>query len=386
MKILLTENQVNRIILNEGVLSLYKDKNFDMEVQGGSGKYPIVLEPEEDVEMTLMLRTFIDKPILFTFAKVSPLITDIKTKNPGQDKIIRPNGFLDYTFTIPKTKTGTFTAGFTFVYQIVGSSTQITKSINIPFYREGMDERMYACKTHINEDILKEAIDWWKKWLNNQSTKNRFAKSFKYDNGTVEKHFAEYNKILSQIKMEYVFSDKRNNMWVQPGRFSNGYGLPITVNCSNSIKMGRRELYGILIHEIQHVLDDYHKFHPYNYSDSDAITPEINKDVLKNRLISVGFDESEVQRILITYLRRVKDSLRHLSHPNEIMSTLSQVRNTLKLNPEQKITKESLISNYNKSDVMIFIHQWLYSGKSFNDFLNFSNSIAMNKDDNRNLA
>jgi hypothetical protein len=392
MEIVITENQYNRLLLKEEYFSLYKDNNLDMEVQGfdkRDGNF--VLKPGEDGEIEIMVRSWVDNPIIFNIIKVSPLITNLKTKNTGkQSAIIRPNGFLDYTFTVPKTKTGIFTAGFTFVYQVVGSSTQVTKSINIPFYREGQDERLYACKSHVNEDLLKQATDWWKTWLNNQATKNRFAKSFKYDNSTVEKHFAEYNKILSQIKMEYVFSDKRNKAWVSPKFFSNGYNLPITINCSMSIDTARHELNTLLIHEIQHILDDYHKFHPYSDMDLDTIIgqPKVNWDVVKKNLRSVGFNDTAVKSIVMSYSFRLKNSINHLKHPNEIMSTLSEVRSILKLTPNQKITKEMIIRNYRKDDIMLFICQWLYSGKTLDNFLNFSNSIAMGKPNttDRNLA
>jgi hypothetical protein len=392
MEIVITENQYNRLLLKEEYFSLYKDNNLDMEVQGfdkRDGNF--VLKPGEDGEIEIMVRSWVDNPIIFNIIKVSPLITNLKTKNTGkQSAIIRPNGFLDYTFTVPKTKTGIFTAGFTFVYQVVGSSTQVTKSINIPFYREGQDERLYACKSHVNEDLLKQATDWWKTWLNNQATKNRFAKSFKYDNSTVEKHFTEYNKILSQIKMEYVFSDKRNKAWVSPKFFSNGYNLPITINCSMSIDTARHELNTLLIHEIQHILDDYHKFHPYSDMDLDTIIgqPKVNWDVVKKNLRSVGFNDTAVKSIVMSYSFRLKNSINHLKHPNEIMSTLSEVRSILKLTPNQKITKEMIIRNYRKDDIMLFICQWLYSGKTLDNFLNFSNSIAMGKPNtaDRNLA
>jgi hypothetical protein len=393
MNILLTENQYIRLLLKEEDLSLYKDKNFDMEVQGfDKNTRSIVLKPGKDEEIKLMLRNFGKKPIIFSIIKLSPLITNLKTINTGkQSAVIRADGFLDYTFTVPKTKTGTFRAGFTFAYQVVEeSSTPITKSISIPFYREGQDERMYACKSHVNEDLLKEATDWWKTWLNNQATKNRFAKSFKYDTSTVEKHFAEYNKILSQIKMEYVFSDKRNKAWVSPKFFSNGYNLPITINCSMSIDARRDDLNKLLIHEIQHILDDYHKFHPYSDMDLNTIIdgPKVNTEMLKKNLRSVGFNDTAVQSIIMSYFFRLKNSINHLKHPNEIMSTLSEVRSILKLTPNQKITKEMIIKKYRNEDIMLFVCQWLHSGKTLDNFLNFSNSIAMGKPNtaDRNLA
>ena len=190
--------------------------------------------------------------------------------------------------------------------------------------------------------------------------------------------------------MEYVFSDKRNKAWVSPKFFSNGYNLPITINCSMSIDARRDDLNKLLIHEIQHILDDYHKFHPYSDMDLDTTSgnPKVNTDVLKKNLRSVGFNDTAVQSIIMSYFFRLKNSINHLKHPNEIMSTLSEVRSILKLTPNQKITKEMIIKNYRKDDIMLFICQWLYSGKTLDNFLNFSNSIAMGKPNtaDRNLA
>jgi hypothetical protein len=153
---------------------------------------------------------------------------------------------------------------------------------------------------------------------------------------------------------------------------------------------GRDDLNKLLIHEIQHILDDYHKFHPYDDMDLDTIIgqPKVNWDVLKKNLRSVGFNDTAVQFIVMSYSFRLKNSIKHLKHPNEIMSTLSEVRSTLKLDPSQKITKEMIIKNYRKDDIMLFVCQWLHSGKTFDNFLNFSNSIAMGKPNttDRNLA
>jgi hypothetical protein len=67
---------------------------------------------------------------------------------------------------------------------------------------------------------------------------------------------------------------------------------------------------------------------------------------------------------------------------------LAELRRVLKLNSNQKITKELLINNALNDTVDMFIHQWLFSGQPLSEFLNYYNSLAMGKpnDTDRNLA
>jgi hypothetical protein len=400
MEIVITENQYNRLLLKEEDLSIYKDNNLDMEVQGfDKNTGTVVLKPNENQQIEIMVRGWVNKPILFNFIKVSPFITDLKTKNTGKkSEIIRPNGFLDYTFTIPKTKIGTFTVGFTFVYEVVGSSTPITKSINIPFYRSynGVNNK---CKT-ISENSLGPAVTWWKNWLNNQATKNRFAKSFNYDNKTVEKHFKKYNEILDEIlnkvKLDYTNDPSSNSAaWVAGGNTIKFGIVPnITVNCSKS-----GAGITLLIHEIQHVLTLYHKFGDYTENILDYgidhilsdNTHEVDDEKLKTFLKSQGFTEN-IDEIIKIYKFYIKRSEMHIRNQNEVVSNLFELRKYLNLKPEQKITKEMLTKYTNKllfhEPVAVFISAWLYSEKTFDDYLNSMNSIAMQKTNttDRNLA
>jgi hypothetical protein len=158
----------------------------------------------------------------------------------------------------------------------------------------------------------------------------------------------------------------------------------------------------LLIHEVQHILNDYHKFHPYedqSYSDNSSSKDNTsspsknNVTVLKKFLMTQGFNDNSSDKISNTYLRMIENDEIHLKHPDEVMSTLSEVRRYLKLTPNQKITKEMLINTVNgqeypDNDIKTFLSQWLYSKKTLSDFLSFSNSIAMGKPNttDRNLA
>jgi hypothetical protein len=82
----------------------------------------------------------------------------------------------------------------------------------------------------------------------------------------------------------------------------------------------------------------------------------------------------------------------HIRNQNEVVSNLFELRKYLNLKPEQKITKEMLTKYTNKllfhEPVAVFISAWLYSEKTFDDYLNSMNSIAMQKTNttDRNLA
>jgi hypothetical protein len=398
MEIVITENQYNRLLLKEEYLSLYKDNNLDIEVQGfdkRTGNFP--LKPGEDGEIEMTVRSWVDKPIIFNFAKLSSLITNLKTKNTGkQSEVIRPNRFLDYTFTVPKTKTGTFTAGFTFVYEIVGSSTQVTKSINIPFYREGVkevEERKNDCKDRVNLQHFRDAKWWWIKWLNDPSTKNRFAKTFGYDNRKVEGIFNEYIKKMAYTKILYM------ELNIPNAGAANPFYNTIIINC---LKGPHDVLF--FVHELGHILSGVHKFSddsgPYS---SDSIIPYIehlsgkrgntnigDENLLIKKITSYGFSEELAKNLIGGYKIMLHNDLIHLESPNERLSTLFEVRLRLGLKPNEKITVQKLIENFKKiHEVQVFLYQWLHTGKTLPEFLNYNNSVAMNKgatNTDRNLA
>jgi len=281
----------------------------------------------------------------------------------------------------------------------------ITESqYNRVLLKEQGNTKLDFCKKNVNNDLLLKAKTWWKNWLNNSSSKERFRKTFNYNQNQVERHFAVYNNIINKVKMEYVFQlSNPNHAWVMDGSPYNS----IIVNCLKTSKSSPSELESLLIHEIQHLLGEYHKFYPYQddeqvelnsgeWVDKKGLFPIPNdweglnpggKGALKTHLISQGFKQN-VNEIIDEYIWYLENDVAHLRNSTEILSSLNQVRKLLNLRPDQKITKEMLINNSDEEDIIVFICQWLYSKKTLSDFLNFSNSIAMGKSNttDRNLA
>lgn len=247
-------------------------------------------------------------------------------------------------------------------------------------------EKLKQCKAVYNKEKMAPIVNWYKKWFDNPTTKQKFAKIWSYDNKKVESIFNEYKKILDQIPLEYTFSNKNNGAWVDIQRFSNGYGIPIVFNCSVDYSDPSQ----LLVHEIQHVLNDYHKLHPYKdniftfykgifkdiFGQNEETTGEKNED-LKNVLEKEGFKLKDILTIMLDYNYRIKNDLLHLENPNELMSELYEVRKILNLKPEDQITKQMLIDS--AEDVTVFLSQWLYSKMTLNDWLNKNNSYALNK-------
>lgn len=269
--------------------------------------------------------------------------------------------------------------------KILLTKSQISRIILKEDTNSDTTKTLNVCKKKINNESLKSAITWWKSWLNNQATKDRFGKAFQYDKNTVNKHFVEYNNLLNQIKMEYVFSDKPNGGWV-----SRSKPKIITINCSILSKANHEYIENLLKHEIQHVLNNYHKFHPYSdnmftfYRDIilDVVNPPYEENIkdeeVKKLLIKSGI-KNNLNKIIYYYKWRLKNDVEHLRDPNEVMSSLSELRASLNIRPSEKITIEMLNNNSLKHSVIMFINQWLFSKKSLAEFLNTSNSIAMEK-------
>lgn len=409
MKILVTENQLNRIILSEGVerKRLYTDSNVVISVT------------EFDTSINAVNPTGIHKGRKYAIGTISNLTKKLITfsiveKNtpgikdillygvdPKVEKInIKPRSAVKFVFIFEGNKSGISTESLSFSYKSQGTGV-VTKTLRIPVKitstQEISNQVMSSCRRVVSKNELNSALNWWRNWLNNQATKSRFAKTWKYKNDIVEKHFREYQKILSQIKINYTYDDRNAAAWVKTS-LKKGYNIPVNINCKLVVNKSKEEVETILIHEIQHILDSYHKFHPYAddiftfykdmFSNLISSTPSVDDTELSRFLKSNGFNDNIIEKIIYDYKWRLKNDITHLKDPNELMSTLTEIRRIMRIRPDQKITKELLIRYANNKDVSTFISQWLYSKKSLSEFLNFSNSIAMNKTttDYRTLA
>lgn len=275
---------------------------------------------------------------------------------------------------------------------VANKNLKDTLRIKFPYYTMPLSSKLDVCKSRYNTKQLEAAKEWFKKWLNNPVTKEKFGKIFNYDKNTIDNHFTNYMKVLDQIKMDYTFSNKPNGAWVRPGPLQKlgitvgGFDIPITINCSQDRDKNPEIL---LIHEIQHILTSYHKLHPIRndifklYSekigDIFASSSVENEEELRNMMSQEGFETWDISEILEQYKSKLANDREHLENANENLSTLYELRRDLELKPGQEITKEMLMFNIRKDSVIHFLSQWIFSKMKLNDWLNYKNSMVLNK-------
>jgi hypothetical protein len=391
MKIVITESQLQTITLNEvklkdGVREIYRDDNVVVSTRDGR-------EVSERFTGNVQIYNITNQYIIILVEKGD------EWGYRGEEEIeydkapIKPNSYSHINFIINpnKQKEGGYSkTNFNLTYFI--KNNQKTVNVNYGWFSSGKKNNINKCKTDRGYDKLKLAVKWWKNWLNNDATKSKFGKSFNYDNKKVEYQFNIYNKLLDGIKLEYEYDTNRpNSAYVRPSLLQatnireGGYFIPITINCA----IRDSDIVSTMTHEIQHILADNHKLHPYSdnifkfYNDmlftdtsKELSSVKDKKSNLSNFLVNTGFKPDDVNDIIYYYEWRLENDVRHLMNPNEVNSELIETRKALNLKPGQDITLDMLIKNVDNNAVMMFINVWMYSKKSITEFLSYHNSLA----------
>lgn len=348
-------------------LENYRRYEVSMKIKNISGKNAIV----ENVTTTASQNN-----------RVSNIYFTEEPQPNGGDHLV--SFLLENTQRHKSNAANSFTINVSF---LVGNQRD-TMAIDFSYFALGEESKSQRCKQSVNNTHLVKAVAWWKNWLNNTTTKAKFAKNHKYDINKVQEIFSKYNNILDNIKIKYVFKyDYPHRAYVDPSDgLTNGYNLPVTINCA--FMETEKDPYSLMVHEVGHVLDFYHNLHPYNSFKNkkkpspnkltSLITGEDETKNLTDNLIKNGFSDYEAEYIAYTYMWRLENDEKHLSDYEEQLSALAQIRLALKLTPEKQITKEMLLNNASNGAVVHYIEQWIYSGLSLQDWLNQSNTIAMN--------
>jgi hypothetical protein len=393
MKIVITESQLqtitlNEVILKDGVREIYQDNNIVVSTRDGR-------EVSERFGGNVQVKNLTNQYMTILVEKGN------QWGNRGEEEIkydqapMKPNSYSHINFIIDPNKQqegGYSKTNFNLTYFI--KNNKKTVNVNYGWFSAGKKNNINKCKTDRGYDKLKLAVKWWKNWLNNDATKSKFGKSFNYDNKKVENQFNTYNTILDGIKLEYVYDrNLPNAAYVRPSLLQKtniregGYFIPITINCA----VISNDIVSIMTHEIQHILADNHKFHPYSdniftfykdmlFTDTSKELSSIKnkKSNLSNFLVNTGFKPNDVNNIIYYYEWRLENDVHHLKNPNEVNSELSEARKALNLKPGQDITLDMLIKNVDNDAVMVFINIWMYSKKSITQFLSQQNSLAKN--------
>ena len=390
MKLIISESQLRAITLNEAEFAkeriIYTDDNIEVFTFDGVKMSQDFYASIRVVNRTKQYMTLlIEKGDNWGYRGEGEIEYDKAPIKPGTTSEIK------FDVSVGRIKNpGYNRTVFNLTYMLRGVRKAIKVDYSWRTYTEYDKQQLQnqiisKCKKSRGYDKLKPAVDWWRKWLNNDTTKAKFAKLFNYDANTVAEKFSDYNKILDGIKIKYVYdASVPNSAWAEVN--GKGFGAPMTMNCAVEDK----NVVSVMIHEIQHLLNDYHKFHPFSdniwtyyrdllsppSSDVKDIKTKLKQQNLIDYLVKTGFDLTAANSIVSRYKWRIENDELHLKNPNETTSELYQVREALKLKPGQDITKEMLIRNWDNTEVLVLIHIWLYSRQTLDSFLSYYNSIA----------
>jgi hypothetical protein len=124
-----------------------------------------------------------------------------------------------------------------------------------------------------NTESLNKAIDWWRKWLADPNTKDRFSKNWNYPLWMTESVFNLYNKALDNLTLQYIY---------QPNLEAIAYvnikePKVVTVNAFYTKKHAPVDTF---VHELQHLLFYTKPLHP-----SQNINKDLNIDLNNNSKI-----------------------------------------------------------------------------------------------------
>ena len=284
-------------------------------------------------------------------------------------------------------------------------------------------------KSKYNTNSLNQAVQWWKTWINNKTTKTKFANNWKMNMKDVEAIFQKYNDILSKLKLEYEWKENAFEIaWVEGGsRYDKMVGNTTNVIYVNVARAAEYSAVPLLIHEIQHILFKIKPFHPEERIDTDInldyndrtsfinwaknllggekLSSEISNNTNKTfpdvqkKLLDMGMTPQDAKYYWNKFKSIPRDKIQYLKEPTEIYSRLASLRKLLNLKPEQNITAKDIVKGtkmniqYNNDGTMTdfdlsepgitwLIYVILASPLSVQQIINQWNSYAKNNKTN----
>ena len=206
MKYLITESQYRKLLLEDSpnpyVGKKSTEGNFTITkfTTNNDSKSPLKLYPSNRYPIHIILRNrnVEQKEIIIEAVQFSDenRVSDLSyTQKP----IPYSQGGQIYFNLIPSNNTSSEAFGnlsIDIVCFVLRKNVRDYLTLNYTYTVFPSEKRYEGCKSIFDQNALKRATDWYKNWLSNQATKNKFAKIFNYDTKTVEKHFENYLKIL----------------------------------------------------------------------------------------------------------------------------------------------------------------------------------------------
>ena len=230
-----------------------------------------------------------------------------------------------------------------------------------------------AVKAKYNNNALAQATQWWKTWINNKTTKTKFANNWKMNMKDVESIFQKYNNIIGKLKLKYEWKDGATEIaWVEgSSNYDKLVGNTTDVIYVNVAMAADYPAVSVLIHEIQHILFKIKPFHPEEKIDTDInldyndkssfinwakgllgdnkLSSEVSPSTYKTfpdaqkKLLDMGMNPQDSKYYWNKFKGLSAKKFQYLKEPTEIYSRLATLRQILKLKPEQNITAKEIV-------------------------------------------
>ena len=274
-------------------------------------------------------------------------------------------------------------------------------------------EAEQSCEQVVTYDMLNRAKNWWIDHLTNNPAilskimmemygKDKMAKMDKSAltnliDSTAKNIQDAINKIKSVNKLKYI-NEKSN----RAATYSDFEPTIITVNCYQAKNFGAEELYGFLVHELQHSIHGYigsysviglsSEKNNWLYRDIPKSTESESSwyEKAKNYVLNLFNTEKGKTGIrgdeyfTKQYLKNIYDKLDYKNYacdPDEVQSRVNQIRAILKLKANQNITIDMLRDP--KIYDQFYFNLICWGGRTDNvslqDYLNNLNQLAVNK-------
>jgi len=237
------------------------------------------------------------------------------------------------------------------------------------------NQKLNACKSTYNNEILEKAKDWWLQTLIHPNTLSKILYK-KYGFKSIEQMSKEkadlflldYKKnilgamdFIKKIKLNYTFSESTYYARVE-------YSRPEIVHINCNKVQDKEKALSILVHEIQHSIDNF--LNTGNRNIFDITSKFDSNQPLKP--VSIDYLEKEFDKMIdifggknnYTYLPDSyfsKEYLRKSPHyknnvyncsESEIASRIAQLRHKFKIPLSQEISVEFLRRNYSAYELM----------------------------------
>ncbi len=284
-----------------------------------------------------------------------------------------------------------------------------------------ISEQSQNCKDVVTYNLLNKAKQWWLNRLTNDPSivskilETKYGKPqlqkmdknsiFKLIDSTSKDLITAVKRINSVTKIEYLNEVGDEVMYVKPKT-----PTIVFVNCGNAKVLSGEEVYGFLVHELQHIIHDLIGLDSSTTIDNGQYRKYVSNTWDQNQIYKLSNPKSSWYQNTIKYVSNLfglnnqqkndedyfsKEHAKKLydeypqyrayaCDPNEVQSRMAQVRAMLKLNPNQSITIDMLKSPkiYNAFQLNLMCWGGRTDNVSLQDYLNNLNLLAKNNTKN----